>query len=234
MKQTITLLCVAFLFQLNAQNLSVNVQHTEIQLDEIIDYGEILLTNNGTTPMEVAFSLDKTCLLEGDATQAQICFGDICFFPTDQATTWGETDDPILIIAPGATYTEFKFTPLGVDGLGSGWSLVFFDRNNIEDSQEVTVSLGDCSPVGTDNIVYEVGRAFPNPATTSISIPIPAINEDVELLIYNGTGVLMDKMLLNNTNEQVNVELAKYQAGIYFYHLADQNNQVSETRSFVK
>lgn len=235
MKSTITLLCsFVFAISLTAQNLSLNITSTHIEMNELLDFGEILLTNNGTQAIEVALTFEKSCSIEGDPTAIQICFGDLCFIPTNQTTTWGDTGDAILNLEPGATFDLFKFEPYGAEQVGSEWHLEFWDRNNPTDRQVLDVVLGVCAPVGVDNIVHEVGQAFPNPATTNITISTLSREANTSLIVYNVMGFEMERIILSAASEQVTIDVADYKKGVYFYQMSDGKGGYSQTRSFVK
>ena len=94
MRIAFTLICLGFMTLIQAQDLSLNQVEWALNTGDVIDYGEITLTNNSSETVSIAITLEKICQQTDDAAAMQICVGDLCFKPVNATTTWGENLDP--------------------------------------------------------------------------------------------------------------------------------------------
>ena len=235
------LLSCLMVFAMHAQDLTLNI--TEITLDSAghISYGDVTITNNSNDPIELALRLERVCLNNGDETHIQICMGVSCFFGVNTTTTWGDdtSQNPLYVLQPGETYNDFlKLTISPQGAFASEWDIVAFDRNNPETKATLKVIIDDdtlesCTPTGTDDFAYTIGKAYPNPATAFINIPYAVEANDAQLHIYNTLGVLVKRVAINAQESSVAVPVADLADGVYFYYITDGKDQ-SKMMSFVK
>ncbi len=236
MKSFFTFLLLSCFLFTNAQNLELSSYEMNLDnLDDYINYGDLTLSNFSSDEIEIAIRLESECYVDGDNTAIQICIGASCFLSVSETTTWGETGSAVLTLGANEATDQIKFTPLPVGTHGSSWNLVLFDRNNPDRSVTLVVNIAECTDlVNTIDYVHEVGEAFPNPASDFIQIPYQHDAADAQLLVYNTVGVRMESIVLDQYNNQVELNVADYTNGIYFYHIMDSDGGLSPILSFVK
>lgn len=237
MRIAFTLILAAFFIQLSAQDLTLNQTEWDLPLGEVIDYGEITLTNNGSSTVDIAITLESICYSEDDAAAIQVCVGDLCFKPVTMTTTWGDTENPadiLISLAPGESNTTLKFDPFfDSEDTGSEWNVVFFEIGNPENNVSLNVKLGgECMPVSTNNLVQLEESAFPNPATSFLNIPSEGFGNGT-CMIFNSIGTLQETISLERLEGNFTVDVSQYANGVYFYQFTD-GEEVSNARSFIK
>ncbi len=239
MRYLFTLLLLMTFSFLSAQDLTLNITEAQLAAGEYLDYGEVIITNNGTSSVELAFRLEQVCWVDGDGTEIQVCVGALCFIAVHETTTWG-ADEPtaLLVLEPGESSDILKFQALPIGNHESEWNLVVFDRNNPDNSATLNVTFVDdllesCVATSTTDFAYEIGRAFPNPATEIINIPYEVEANNAQLLIYNAVGQQVQSVEVDPQNESVNVDVSELSQGVYYYHITD-GTDLSKMLSFVK
>ena len=239
MKSLFTFLLLASFSFLNAQDLTIAPANIALAGDgEYIDYGTTVLTNNGTSTIELAVRLESVCYNENDQTGISICIDQACFLPVTETTSWGTTGNALLTLAPGESSDVLKFSPSN-EMFGSRWNVVFYERTNEDNFTALTVEIGtvdeaDCMITSTNNFAYEIGKAFPNPVTADvINIAYQIDANDAQLDIYNALGMRVESVAVSAQSESVTVDVANYSNGVYFYQITDGKKQ-SKMLSFVR
>lgn len=208
-----------------AQDLSVNQASFQLELDGTIEFGELILTNNGAADLEIAMSLEKVCYVEGDLSKVQMCIDQLCFVPTNENITYGESD-PLFILGTGENFELCKFAPVPAGEHGSKWRIVFFDRNNPDNNTAVDVDMGECITTGIADFDESIiGNAFPNPSSDVINIPYEVDSENAELYIYSNIGKLMKTVTLEKGSHTQELSIKNFSEGTYFYYIVDGNNR---------
>ncbi|MFK7810471.1 MAG: T9SS type A sorting domain-containing protein [Saprospiraceae bacterium] len=241
MKSLFTLLLLALMITSGfAQDLSLSETAMTIGSAEEIKNGDLVLTNNSTTEsVEVAIRLERVCLNDADETEIQVCIGVLCFSSTNATTTWGEdSGTAFMTLEPGQTDDQFAFKALPAGAHESEWNLVLFDRNNPSNEVAVNIkieggNLLGCINTSTTDFNYEIGKAYPNPASESINIPYQIDANDANLNIYTSTGQLVKSVAVTPQAEQAEVNISEFVSGVYFYNITDGKEQ-SKMMSFVK
>lgn len=246
MKSIFTLTMALFLFiNISAQDLSYNMIEIEITETGLIDYGDLVLTNNSAEDIEIAVTMERICLNGDDnVTVMQFCIGTaLCFQPVNETTTWGQNEpEAFLIIPAGQSDNSFAFKPFPPNGTtiehGSEWNLVAYDRNNPDTKATINVVVMDtdltaCTPASVTDFNYQIGKAYPNPAFEFINIPYQIDANEANLNIYTSTGTLVKTVAVSPHAEQVEVNVADFTSGIYFYNITDGKEQ-SKMMSFMR
>ena len=85
----------------------------------------------------------------------------------------------------------------------------------------------------TENGLY-ISQNIPNPSseTTSINYILPQTKGNAYLNITNGMGQIIDKILLNNTSQNIQVSTSQLSQGVYYYNI-EYNNQRSLTKKMI-
>ncbi len=102
------------------------------------------------------------------------------------------------------------------------------------DDFEINVIYG---PTGieefTENGLY-ISQNIPNPTneTTSINYVLPQTKGNAYLNITNGMGQIIDRVLLNNTSQNVQVSTSQLSQGVYYYNI-ECNGQRSLTKKMI-
>ncbi len=232
-----SILCLLF-FCIHAQDLSLNKTEYNIVAEEYIDLGEIVVTNNGENNVNLAITLEPACLEAEDATAIQICVGIFCFTPVSVTTTWGVTtnpDDILISLDPGESNASLKFDPFfDSEDYGSEWNLILFEIDNPDNKATLNVKLGgECTPVGTQDLIELQKTAFPNPTSDRITISYDEFVSAETCSIYNSLGTLQESIALNRSNTTLLLDVSDYADGIYFYQFTNEG-EASRTKTFVK
>ena len=98
-------------------------------------------------------------------------------------------------------------------------SMLFMEPNGIEEF--------------TENGLY-ISQNIPNPAneTTSINYVLPQTKGNAYLNITNGMGQIIDKIILSNTSQNIQVSTAALSQGVYYYYI-ENNDQRSLTKKMI-
>jgi len=85
----------------------------------------------------------------------------------------------------------------------------------------------------TENGLY-ISQNIPNPSseTTSINYILPQTKGNAYLNITNGMGQIIDKILLNNTSQNIQVSTSQLSQGVYYYNI-EYNNLRSLTKKMI-
>jgi hypothetical protein len=85
----------------------------------------------------------------------------------------------------------------------------------------------------TENGLY-ISQNIPNPANETISINyvLPQTKGNAYLNITNGMGQIIDRLLLNNTSQNVQVSTSQLSQGVYYYNI-EYNDQRSLTKKMI-
>ncbi|MFT5265155.1 MAG: hypothetical protein ACI8YQ_003906 [Polaribacter sp.] len=240
MKSIFTLLLAAlFTFTAVAQDLTLSEENMVIDASGGFELGDLTLTNNSNATIEIAVRLERVCLTSLDPTKIQICIGTLCFAAVNTTTTWGQDNATAFVtLEAGASDSQFSFHQLPYGDYESEWNIVFYDRNNEASAATLNIKIEDptleaCTPTGTNDFDYTIGKAYPNPAFDLINISYEIDVNEANLNIYNSTGMLVETVVVNPQSESVAVNLADYVNGVYFYNVTDGKGQ-SKMMSFVK
>ncbi|MFK7810470.1 MAG: T9SS type A sorting domain-containing protein [Saprospiraceae bacterium] len=245
MKSLITILFFSIaVFNCTAQSLSLNMTEISVLPSDGISAGDLTLTNDSGNAIEIAVRLEKVCRNGGDnVTAIQICIESLCFDVVNETTVWGDVaPTAYLTLGPNESNSSFSFkqNPSNTSVADkSEWNLVLFDRNNPDDLASVNVKivgngLTECDiSTSTTDYNYEIGRAYPNPAFETINIPYQIDANEADLNIYTSTGILVKTVMVSPQAEQVEVNVADFTSGIYFYNITDGKEQ-SKMMSFMR
>ncbi|MFT5265156.1 MAG: hypothetical protein ACI8YQ_003907 [Polaribacter sp.] len=241
MKSLLTLLFVVlFSFGATAQDLTLNMNLIELPASGIMDFETLVVTNNSGDSVQLAFRLERVCLTSSNETTVQICTPTGCFGSINVTTTWGDNLGGVALVAlaPWASEGTFSIHIFDQGPNASEWNFVMFDRFNPTNEVVLNIVVDDntleaCTPTGTNDFEYGIGKAFPNPASDIINISYEIDINEASLNIYNSTGMLVETVVVNPQSESVAVNVADYVNGVYFYNVTDGKGQ-SKMMSFVK
>lgn len=112
----------------------------------------------------------------------------------------------------------------GDPGMGNV-SVVETSANDcIGTSGDYEVTIDDC--VGIGELEYGELKLFPNPATNNIEVSfIETASVSYSVAIYNNLGQIMNetKGIATGTNESIQLDVSKYQTGIYIVVITSEN-----------
>jgi carboxypeptidase T len=85
----------------------------------------------------------------------------------------------------------------------------------------------------TENGLY-ISQNIPNPAneTTTINYILPQTKGNAYLNITNGMGQIIDRILLNNTSQNIQVSTSQLSQGVYYYYI-ENKDQRSLTKKMI-
>jgi hypothetical protein len=83
----------------------------------------------------------------------------------------------------------------------------------------------------SDAVLPEI-EIHPNPASDKVTIIIPTVNYNQQLIVYDNVGRVVDEFTANAGEYELNIDVSAYESGIYFVKLVYDETVL--TNSFVK
>ena len=238
MKKIFTLLFVIAAVAANSQSVGfIYNGQTMTNGDTIVlnyssdDIGEMLMhphvgyTYNGES--EARFRVYKTDIVTDPENMMQFCIGDQCASDTSAPFT----------LTPGTTVAEndlesfhanfFVFT--------TGETLVKFTFENMFDATDLSSFFVRyiSSEVGIHDRAEVSLNAYPNPATSGVTIDINGVQGHSMLVIQNLTGAVVYQQVVENSGK-VFVNTSSLKPGVYFYGLKNKGQMTSVKKLVVK
>lgn len=175
-------------------------------------------------------------LVSVNGTKNGFCFGFTCNEYISGSTPIANMPQDSLILAPGAKdgLTKLQHIPQNIQGSATYRGL-FWVSGNPTDTAYVDVTFSTWATGIEDNKnVNDYVEAYPNPAKNTINIAYNSANpQNSAIAIYNVLGEKLDEIATLNSRDGVaSINLANYQAGVYFYSLLI-NNKTTITKKFM-
>jgi hypothetical protein len=102
--------------------------------------------------------------------------------------------------------------------------------------QSFSLQAQQLYPLGDDTqkATIEISEAYPNPASQVLNFAyqLKNNNDEAKVLIHNLLGSLVAEIKLSAFDSQVQIPVSDYKAGIYFYTIS-VNNQNVVTKKFI-
>lgn len=208
-----------------AQNLSLSDHTGPLTADQTITvYGDsgyynVMTThftvhNNGSTSIDVMVKKTELSVVPGSTNS--FCW-DICYPTTTYASAhW------VSIASGSSDSTHFSGDYSNYGTLGS--SLIrytFFNRSNANDSVSVIVNF-TTTPTAISESVFsiEFSNAYPNPASNFVNFNYNLQGtSSAEFVITDLLGSELYRAELENENNKLMIDVASFNAGVYFYSL---------------
>ncbi len=167
-------------------------------------------------------------VVEGvDGAMAYMCW-DQCLAPADTLV-----DGPVLVPAQSLSDNELSCHVM-FDGEENGVVKVAYsayDRANPEERITVTVLFGHNA--NTEEHVFSLGQAYPNPASTQVHFDYKCDgNSNVNAVVYNLLGQEVKVQNVNGSHGRINIAVDDLQPGIYFCSI-QVNNATVKTEKFI-
>lgn len=221
-----------------AQNLSLSDHSGSLTTNQTINvYGDsgyynamvshFTVHNNGSTAIDVLVKKTELSLVPG-STNA-FCWG-VCYpITTYISTQW------VNIAAGSSDSTNFSGDYFNNGTLGS--SLIrytFYNRSNTDDSVSVIVNYTTTPTAIAENpLTIEFSNAFPNPASNFVNFNYNLQGaKTAEFLITDLLGSELYRAELQNESNKLIVDVASFNAGVYFYSLR-VNGKMQFTRKLI-
>ncbi len=196
-----------------SQNVSGPVTATEINFNIEIE---------NTSSNQIVVRAKRLELVSVNGTKNGFCFGFTCNEYTSGSTPIANMPQDSLVLAPGAkdALTKLQHIPQNVAGSATYRGL-FWVSGNPMDSAYVDVTFSTWATGIEDNKnVNNYIEAYPNPAQNSINIAYNSANpQNSTIAVYNVLGEKVNEITKLNKDGVVNINLADYQAGVYFYSM---------------
>ena len=205
-----------------AQSLEGYPSTFNLELDEIINYGDYVLENIGSTTIELAMELDVVCYDPEDGLLVQLDLGFAHWAPRNTDGVFGEgAVNALVTLEPGETWETFFLGQYFVGDMGSEWHIYFYDRNNPEDREQLIVTIDNCDPANAVEELPELAAsaAYPNPAQNTVSIDFQTSAFPVQLQVCDVLGNVVKDLTLEQPQGTAQVDVSDLSDGMYFYHL---------------
>jgi hypothetical protein len=220
-----------------AQSLEFTEYDIELGIEEVLDYNVIIATNTSAQTKTYAMRLEKRCYNGDDGLNMQICWGALCYPPTNDDLTVYENEIVLVTLGPGESTGEFSIHQFFVEDYGSQWRLYFYDLNDPSDETYLDIHVGDCLEEDMVISVNEIAASadfglFPNPASTNVQVQIPEWTSGLHLTIRDLSGRIVEQ--INITDSQQTVDVTGLKDGIYLVRLLHEGATLSTKRLVVK
>lgn len=218
-----------------AQSLELSQTELNLAIGEVLDYGDITATNISDETITVAVSLEKRCYNAADGLNMQLCWGDLCYPPTNEDYVAYEVEATLVTLSAGESTGLLSIHQFFTETYGSNWRIYFYDLNNHEDKTFLDVYVGTCLPEDEVVSVADVAEAddfsiSPNPASDVCYINCGVSNE--QIVIRDLTGRVIER--IQTTGNRQPVQVADYQDGIYLVSLWSGGQIVQTQRLLVR
>ncbi|OYT14886.1 MAG: hypothetical protein B7C24_15920, partial [Bacteroidetes bacterium 4572_77] len=102
----------------------------------------------------------------------------------------------------------------------------FVNENNEEDFMVIRVAFRGGSAVGIPHIDQDAQLiAYPNPATTQLSVDFNLNKSNATLVIYNAMGAQVISKKVNQSAGNININTEELPRGLYFYRFENDSYQ---------
>ncbi len=237
MKRFFIILSCFVVYSLGAQSITLTYNNTVLESGAQIDVTSpqgvssntyIELSNHTST--DVFFRVQKEILTGLDASLVTFCVGGTCYTGNTSmelmlatGVSWGLEDEENVF---HSTFTHDV----------PGTHAVRYTFTNSDDPNDVaTVVINYYTPTGVrDNVGNNMLTAYPNPATTSVTVeyPVPD-NATARLVVKNLTGMTVCSAHVNASGKSV-LDLSSLTAGIYFYGVECDGKMLCTKKLLVK
>lgn len=208
-----------------AQNLSLSDHSGSLTTNQTINvYGDsgyynamvshFTVHNNGSTAIDILVKKTEVSVVAGSTNT--FCWG-ICY-----PTTTFVSSEWVNIAAGGADSLNFSGDYFNYGNLGTTIiRYTFFNRNNANDSVSVIVNYtATPAAIAEKPVLIEFSNAFPNPANNFVNFNYNLQGTRLaELVITDLLGSELYRTELQNENNKLSVDVAAFNAGVYFYSL---------------
>ncbi len=220
-----------------AQNnlaLDVKAETMRVAPAGVVNF-EVDVTNISSESINLRVTRTESNLPDTNVWNSAMCFGDACYHPS-------LSEPPAVTLAPNEKL-HFKLTmQVGEQPNTSGSVKVVFAAGifgeRIEKEFTATVDAS-ISSVGGANAL-KISDAYPNPAVSVVSIPLPAavsVSGNVSLELCNVRGERVADLssearaAVGSGSEKLDLNISSYPSGRYFYRI--QASGASKTGTIV-
>ncbi len=212
----------------NGQTVTVNANASDLDVDQKFN-----VFNNTSNPVLLNVKRYELSYVAG--SKNYFCW-ELCLNDINSGAQWLVTHPPVFNqINPGDSVTYFgaHVKPQGNPGTHT-FRYVWFNTADANDSVYVDIVFNFAVSVNTidkNDIKFEL---YPNPAThfTKINFNIPSSYPKL-LVIYDMIGNKVFESSINNMEGSLNVDLSKFNNGVYFYSLWIDNKAILTRRLIV-
>ncbi len=204
-----------------------------ISIDRMNDESTIWLSVKNNTSDSLYVTVAKEVISELPDSYNTFCMGN-CFDPS--VTTSPTT----LNLAAGESSTNDQFHLVYFPANQEGTTTVkysFYDQriNEIPTVVVVNYITGGVG-IHNENISAKVFNAYPNPATSNVTIQYDlsgrAASTDARIVITSLVGNKVYTLPLSNNSGKASIDISNLVAGIYFYSI-EANGQVISTKKLI-
>lgn len=236
-----TLFNIVIILTLGLSSFSQSLEFTEydidLGIDDVLDYNVVIATNTSDDTKTYAMRLEKRCYNSDDGLKMQICWGALCYPPTNDDLTLYENEVILVTLGPGESTGQFSVHQFFTEDYGSMWRLYFYDLNDPADETFLDIHVGDCLAedmvISVEELIANVDFSlFPNPASSDVQVQIPEWTSGLHLTIRDLTGRIVEQLNINDSQEMLDV--SSLRDGIYLVRLLHDGTTISTKRLVVK
>ena len=235
MKRIFTLLLVMAAVAVNAQSIKLFYNNTPmndgdtvfIPIDPHQDEAAVYLAYQNQTSNPIEFRVRKEVLYMSEEADLLFCVGE-CYT--------GNLSAPMTLAAnemmpeDGALSFHASYSGSTDPALAK---FTFFLTNNESDKVSFYVCFGSGTDVRPADLAKYL-RAYPNPAHNLVSVDYTAPVNGAYLVVKNLTGREVYRTELTSTSGKKQIDVSKFNAGVYFYGIESDGKMLCTKKLLVR
>lgn len=235
-KAVFTLILLAVVTVMSAQTLQIehegyvygNGETIICSYDEaLLEYAHHMQIRN-LSNNDVDVVVEQDIINTADGVVVMFCWG-LCMAPSTNPFA----SNPVTIPAQTLSGEDFSTHIIIPEEETSVVKIVYlvYDAANPDNKVDIIVLAGQTANI--DEINFNLGQAYPNPASTQVHFDFKANgNSPVNVVVYNLLGQEVKSQLVNTRQNRVTIAVDDLQAGIYFCRFS-VDGTVLKTEKFI-
>jgi hypothetical protein len=190
---------------------------------------QLKIVNNTDETMELY--VRRIVSEEVSGSENSFCFGETCY-PSST-----DTSINVLVLDPGAVDASFRadYLPNGNAGKTTVTYEFFTLAKGVEEVRESVTVIFNISGVGIGENALAIGRTYPNPAVSSVTIEykLNPSGGTANLLLRNITGQTLNLIPVNRYAGKAELDVSGIVNGVYTLSLIDGNRVIANKKIVV-
>lgn len=191
--------------------------------------------NVGSQPVTYKFTKTNVQLQPGASSWFCVYHNNDANDPQSQCYIPSVTNSGNFATDPGEFNTLLADFSAGTTNTGiSIVNYKYYDISNPNDSALLTL-VYNVTPVGiTESFAGSLGEPYPNPASSSVTIPYQFAGENATMVITDATGRIVLSEVLSNRTSAFVLNTETWATGIYFVSLSNAERIVARRKLVVE
>jgi len=207
-----------------AHNDTIVITYSADELGDFIQHPRVGYAC--TNAAETQYRVFKTNVSVISDNEIQFCIGDQCV---------GDTSG-VFALLPGESITEDSERAFHANFFPfvAGTDVVKFTFQNVADPTDLSsFYVVFTVETGVANVTTTSLNAYPNPATTGVTIEYAGAQENAVVVLQNLTGAVVCKQRVDNSGKTF-INTSALKPGVYFYGIQSKGQMTSVKKLVVK